>query len=243
MAWLSQEEFYQEYKDVMPTKAVHEGRNDNGHNPNYIGGLPVTLDMMIELSYKIKVKNSLRQMLADVYPEGIFGLSFTPGYFSQCFVGEHLKGLRLLPASEAAFHQFTAKDPKRPNLKFIDDLGNEWVFTYEGTLIRDGADAGSFNFGSQPVSPDHFHKDILPWICWGNGPTDKTSFEQRYALALTTLLGWVVKGREADIPPKYRIDVSKLVDEDKYNERGLVPPGKYYPGSMIRRTSSGGMSW
>ena len=69
--------------------------------------------------------------------------------------------------------------------KWIHTDGREYVFdtsTNPPTLINSGRNAGTFNYGHKPRSPKHVALDLLPWLYWGTGPDDVSTFEARYEL-------------------------------------------------------------
>lgn len=76
--------------------------------------------------------------------------------------------------SQIVFHRIGPGN--EDNEKYIDAAGNEYVFRPHGMLVTDPINKGTFNFGPEPLSAAHVSKDIIPWILWGNGPDDTTTY-------------------------------------------------------------------
>ncbi|SHL98117.1 Putative peptidoglycan binding domain-containing protein [Roseovarius litoreus] len=69
--------------------------------------------------------------------------------------------------------------------KWINVDGREYVFDTSSApprIINYDRNSGTFNYGSDPNTPLHVALDIMPWLHWGTGPDDTSSFEERYAL-------------------------------------------------------------
>lgn len=66
------------------------------------------------------------------------------------------------------------------NVKYYHpQTGQEVVFDYQGKVVTDPANIGTFNYGTNPVSVSHFWQDVLPYYLWGNSPFDQTPWEDR----------------------------------------------------------------
>ena len=66
------------------------------------------------------------------------------------------------------------------NVKYYHpQTGQEVVFDYQGKVVTDPANIGTFNYGTNPVSVSHFWQDVLPYYLWGNSPFDQTHWEDR----------------------------------------------------------------
>lgn len=76
----------------------------------------------------------------------------------------------------AVLHQYTAKDKENPNQKYASPDGKrEAIYNFEGKLITDSHDIGTYNFvptGGFLGTPDHILFDIAPWVIFGNDDDD-----------------------------------------------------------------------
>ena len=58
--------------------------------------------------------------------------------------------------------------------------------------------------------------DIIPWILWGNTPSDTTSFDERFNLAKKGLLGKIVATLQ-------KVDPASLVTGPYATLNGVAP--------------------
>lgn len=80
------------------------------------------------------------------------------------------------PQSENAFHRFGAGNEE--NVKYMSADGHrEAVYSADGRLVTDPTNAGTYNYGTNPVT--HTLADGVPYLLFGNGPGDRTTFAQR----------------------------------------------------------------
>ncbi|MBQ7935199.1 MAG: RHS repeat-associated core domain-containing protein, partial [Clostridia bacterium] len=82
----------------------------------------------------------------------------------------------------ASCHQFTS--PNKTNYKLVSPDGvYEVIYDKNGRRVDDPRDVGTYNYSPSTVEEnEHFKKDVLPWIFWGNSPDDSTTmFERAWA--------------------------------------------------------------
>jgi|GEM_PF-4815849 len=83
----------------------------------------------------------------------------------------------------AALHQNTAKSKDRPNIKLVSPDGySEGVYDWDGNLITDPRDVGTYNFspsGTLAGSIGHLLRDVVPYWFWGNSKDDPTPLGKR----------------------------------------------------------------
>ena len=66
------------------------------------------------------------------------------------------------------------------NKVYTHEGGMEAVFDKDGTVVTNAWNKGSYNYGSYDKPIGKFLLDILPWLAWGNGRDDPTSFDERF---------------------------------------------------------------
>lgn len=64
------------------------------------------------------------------------------------------------------------------------------VFDEGGLLVTSDENQGTYDFGALEFTPNgevkhasvknHFEKDVLPWIFWGNTPQDRSTVDERF---------------------------------------------------------------
>ena len=104
--------------------------------------------------------------------------------------------------SETRIHQLRGASENKMYLH--KDGHKEAVYDRKGKLVKDGINDGSYNYAHPVNEPfQHFNKDILPWIVWGNSRTDPTKVKERleaYSVALGQGLG------KAQTAPRKAVD-------------------------------------
>ena len=74
------------------------------------------------------------------------------------------------------FHR--ASDPD--NEKWVHPDGREIVFDGDGNVVTDPRDRGTFNYATnEDSSTGHMLMDVLPWLLWGTGPDDPSTYQDR----------------------------------------------------------------
>jgi hypothetical protein len=89
---------------------------------------------------------------------------------------ERNSGFERRPQSENAFHRYG--EGNEGNEKFMSkDRAREAVYNVNGELVTDPTNAGTYNYGTNPVTHTIF--DVAPYLAFGNGDGDRTSFRRR----------------------------------------------------------------
>ena len=66
------------------------------------------------------------------------------------------------------------------NEKYINRVtGQEVIFDRYGNIVTSPENIGTFNYGTDPNSKEHFYYDVLPYWIWGNSENDTTPFLYR----------------------------------------------------------------
>lgn len=79
-----------------------------------------------------------------------------------------------------------------------EDGHSEVVYGADGTPVTDPTNAGTYNYSSNKLL--HAIVDIAPYVAFGNGPGDKSTFAQRLELSANGLLNLVYPQLPGQLP-------------------------------------------
>lgn len=86
------------------------------------------------------------------------------------------QGFKKSSKDETAFH--CKNNPN--NVKYTHPDGREVVFDENGDPVDDPEDRPTYNYCPNSESPlDHTIEDILPWLLWGTGEDDPSTYKER----------------------------------------------------------------
>lgn len=147
---------------------------------------------------------------------------------------EFLNNWKPLPDSQNAFHNFTAdgtkimdkRNDKYPNTKYVHTNGQfEVIIDSKGNIVTDPTNAGTYNYypssGYYIMRSDKLHTeyDIHPWLDFGNGNGDKTTYHSRHNNIFGAAFGKLSNNsRYSDHTNRLILDTSREDAIRKFNE-------------------------
>jgi RHS repeat-associated protein len=101
------------------------------------------------------------------------------------------------------YHQHGPKLKIGDNIKFLSPDGHmEAVYDGNGNIVTSPANQGTYNYGAEQISLEHFFYDVIPYWIWGNSPNDPTPLPDR-------IFG---PGTSSSVPSIEDIDLGKIIE-------------------------------
>ncbi len=79
------------------------------------------------------------------------------------------KGWRKIGFLFSRYHR-QGKEIELYHWKYVNKDGREAILDNDGNLIMDSLNGATYNYGKGYF--EHFYKDMIPYVIWGNAPTD-----------------------------------------------------------------------
>ncbi len=124
-------------------------------------------------------EDGIRRIFGD---EAIDDPNFS--FTKEKFRGENYTGdtFTAAPDEKNVFHRMGDQSIHGKNVKWMLDDGNDYgaieiVVNGAGKLVTDPMNMGTYNYGGSGIS--HVYKDIVPWVKYGNSPSDSSTYEFR----------------------------------------------------------------